>query len=94
MRTDFVVQVARDIGAFFVLQRAELLFQTEVARLHDMQAVGHLVDTLPQADKFRRSLLPHPRIVVARSDTSKSAREINQGPQGAPDRQPHKEGAR
>ena len=87
------MQIARQIGAFLILQGAQLLFQAKVARLHDAQPFGHLVDASAEAHEFGRPLLAYARLIVARTDAAKSGREMRQGPQGAPGGQPDEQRA-
>ena len=88
MRSDFVVQVARQIGAFLVLQIAQLILQRVSLDLHGAQALDHVVDAPPQPHQFERTGLAHPGAVVARPDAHEGGGKLRQRAQGAADGEP------
>ena len=63
-RPDFIMQVPREIGALFRLQRKQPLVQPAVMCCRRGETLRHDVEAICQTRQFRRAMLRHPAAIV------------------------------
>ena len=92
-RSDLIMQIAREIGAFFRLQCQQPLVQPVVLRRDRGKSLGHQIEAVCQACQFGRAMLRHAGVVVALADLLERHRQRLQRPQRASDHGTDQQGA-
>ena len=67
-RSDLIVQIPCEIGAFFRLQRQQPLVQSVVLRRRHGEPLGHDIEAVRQARQLRRTLLRQRAVIVTLAD--------------------------
>ena len=73
------MQVPREIGALFVLNRGQLFLEPEVAGLHLAEPVQHAVEPAAQAGQFQRAVLGDALAVIPPPTCVKAAESRRSG---------------